>query len=62
MKVDLDARNPRNLRIAVIVQESAAGRGWGAGLARLSNWGRLISVLNAFTRASEEARLNLEQR
>ena len=37
MKVDLDARNPRNLRIAVIVQESAAGRVWGAGLARLSN-------------------------
>ena len=49
MKVDLDARNPRNLRIAVIVQESAAGRVWGAGLARLSNWGRLISVLNAFS-------------
>jgi hypothetical protein len=37
MKVDLNARNPRNLRIAVIVQESASGRVWGAGLARLSN-------------------------
>jgi hypothetical protein len=37
MKVDLDARNPRNLRITVIVQEAAAGRVWGAGLARLSN-------------------------
>jgi hypothetical protein len=37
MKVDLNARNPRNLRIAVIVQEAAAGRVWGAGLARLSN-------------------------
>jgi hypothetical protein len=36
-KVDLDARNPQNLRIAVIVQEEAAGRVWGAGLARLSN-------------------------
>jgi hypothetical protein len=37
IKVDLDARNPRNLRIAVIVQEADAGRVWGAGLARLSN-------------------------
>lgn len=37
MKVDLDAKNPRNARIAVIVQEADAGRVWGAGLARLSN-------------------------
>jgi hypothetical protein len=37
MKVDLNAKNPRNLRIAVIVQEAAAGRVWGAGLARLAN-------------------------
>lgn len=37
MKVDLNAKNRRNLRIAVIVQEASAGRVWGAGLARLSN-------------------------
>ena len=37
MKVDLNAKNRRNLRIAVIVQEAAAGRVWGAALARLSN-------------------------
>jgi hypothetical protein len=37
MKVGLDARDPRNLRIAVIVQEAAAGRVSGTGLARLSN-------------------------
>src|SRR5712692_74948 len=37
MKVDLNAKNRRNLRIAAIVQEAAAGRVWGAALARLSN-------------------------
>ncbi len=37
MKVDLDAKNPRNARIAVIVQGADAGRVWGAGLAQLSN-------------------------
>ena len=37
MKVDLNAKNRRNLRIAVIVQEAAAGRVWGAALARPSN-------------------------
>ncbi len=37
MKVDLNAKNRRNLRIAVILQEAAAGRVWGAALARLSN-------------------------
>jgi hypothetical protein len=37
MKVDLDTRNPRGLRIAVIVQESAVSRVWGVGLTRLSN-------------------------
>jgi hypothetical protein len=37
MKVDLNAKNRRNLRVAVIVQEAAAGRVWGAALARLSN-------------------------
>jgi hypothetical protein len=37
MKVDLSAKNLRNLRIAVIVQEAPAGRVWGAGLTRLSN-------------------------
>jgi hypothetical protein len=37
MKVDLNAKNRRNLRIAVIVQEASAGRVWGASLARPSN-------------------------
>ena len=37
MKLDLSGKNLRNLRVAVIVQEAAAGRVWGAGLARLSN-------------------------
>ena len=37
MKLDLNAKNRPNLRVAVIVQEAAAGRVWGAGLARLSN-------------------------
>jgi hypothetical protein len=37
MKIDLDARNQRNARIVVIVQEAPAGRVWGAGLARVSN-------------------------
>lgn len=37
MKVDLNAKDPRNLRIVAIIQEPAAGRVWGAGLARLSN-------------------------
>jgi hypothetical protein len=37
MNIDLTAKNLRNLRIAVIVQEAPAGRVWGAGLARLSN-------------------------
>jgi hypothetical protein len=37
MKLDLNGKNPRNLRIAVIVQEADAGRVWGAGFARFSN-------------------------
>ncbi len=37
MKVNLNAKDRRNLRVAVIVQEASAGRVWGAGLARLSN-------------------------
>jgi hypothetical protein len=37
MKLDLSEKNPRNLRVAVIVQEADAGRVWGAGFARLSN-------------------------
>jgi len=40
MKLGLNAKNARNLRIAVIVQEADAGRVWGAGFARLSNWPR----------------------
>ena len=37
MKLDLNGKNQRNLRVAVIVQEADAGRVWGAGFARLSN-------------------------
>ena len=37
MKLDLSAKNPRNLRVAVIIQEADAGRVWGAGFTRLSN-------------------------
>ena len=37
MNLDLSAKNPGNLRIAVIVEEADAGRVWGAGFARLSN-------------------------
>jgi hypothetical protein len=37
MKLDLSAKNPRNLRVAVIIQEPDAGRVWGAGFTRLSN-------------------------
>src|SRR5271170_947144 len=37
MKIDLDARNQRNARIVVIVQEASAGRVWGAGVTRVSN-------------------------
>jgi hypothetical protein len=37
MKIDLNGRNPRSLRIAVIVQEAAAGRVWAVGLARFTN-------------------------
>src|SRR5271167_303442 len=32
MRFDLKAKNPRDLRIVVIVQEENAGRVWGAGL------------------------------
>ena len=39
MKLDLSAKNARNLRIAVIVQEEDAGRVWGAGFTRLWNQG-----------------------
>jgi hypothetical protein len=37
MKLDLNGKNQRNLRVAVIVQEADAGRVWGAGFARLAN-------------------------
>src|SRR5271168_1313142 len=37
IKVDIDNGSSRNLRIAVIAQESPGGRIWGAGSARLSN-------------------------
>ena len=37
MRFDLKAKNPRDLRMVVIVQEENAGRVWGAGLARFSN-------------------------
>jgi len=37
MKLDLSAKNPRNVRVAVIIQEADAGRVWGAGFTRLSN-------------------------
>ena len=37
MKLDLNGKDQRNLRVAVIVQEADAGRVWGAGFARLSN-------------------------
>jgi hypothetical protein len=37
MKLNLNTQNPRNLRIAVIVQEANTGRVWGARFARLSN-------------------------
>lgn len=37
MKINLDARNQRNARIVVIVQEASAGRVWGAGLTHVSN-------------------------
>ncbi len=37
MRFDLKAKNPRDLRMVVIVQEKNAGRVWGTGLARFSN-------------------------
>jgi len=37
MKLDLSAKNPRNVRVAVIIQGADAGRVWGAGFTRLSN-------------------------
>jgi hypothetical protein len=37
MIVNLNAKDRRNSRVAVIVQGASAGRVWGAGLARLSN-------------------------
>ncbi|SRR6266436_748799 len=37
MTLDVDAGNPRNVRVAVIVQGAGAGRVWGAGMAHLSN-------------------------
>jgi len=37
MKVNLNAKDRRNRRVAVIVQGASAGKVWGAGLARLSN-------------------------
>ena len=37
MKLDLNGKNQRNLRVAVIVQEADAGRVWGAGFTRLVN-------------------------
>src|SRR6202048_2525616 len=39
IKLDLSAKNSRNLRVAIIVQEADAGRVWGAGLTRLWNQG-----------------------
>jgi hypothetical protein len=37
MKVNLNAKDRPNRRVAVIVQGASAGKVWGAGLARLSN-------------------------
>ena len=37
LNVALNNENPRNLRIVAIVQDTAAGRVWGVGLARPSN-------------------------
>jgi hypothetical protein len=39
IRLDLSAKNARNLRVAVIVQEADAGRVWGAGFTRLWNQG-----------------------